>query len=319
MKIQRISRFILLVIFLLFSINGFSLPTNNNKPPINVKVAVNKQTITIGDKIHYTITVESPKDIEIQLPKFADNLGGFAIRDFGSSQKLWWNKKVYKQWYILDTYTSGSYTIPETTIKYRKTGEKKWHTLNTKKIKIEVKSLLEKNKKSSDIHDIAPPLYLPSRAFLYLTASGLLGIILAILWLSLRRKKKTKDEKEPKRPAHQIAYEALALLEKKDYISRGEIEAYYVELSDIVRHYIENRFDIRAPEMTTEEFLEFVKNDKKLTTEQKSLLRNFLYHCDLVKFAKYNPDVKEIKLSFDSAKKLVDETKEEDTQNIIQK
>jgi len=314
---RRIKIILVILSFLLLHTEGFASSQTNNT--VSVKTSVDKQTITIGDKINYTIIVESPKDIEIQLPKFADNLGNFAIRDFGSSQKLWWNKKVYKQWYILDTYTSGSYTIPEAAIKYRKTGEKEWHTLNTKKIKIEVKSLLDKNNKPSDIRDIAPPLYLPSWTFLYLAALALLGVVFVIIWLNLRRKKKTKEQEKPKRPAHEIAYEALALLEKKDYISRGEIEAYYVELSDIVRHYIENRFDIRAPEMTTEEFLEFVKNDKKLTTEQKSLLRDFLSHCDLVKFAKYHPDAKEVRLSFDSAKKLIDETKEENTQNIIQK
>ena len=85
-----------------------------------------------------------------------------------------------------------------------------------------------------------------------------------------------------------------------------------VELSDIVRRYLENRFNLRAPEMTTEEFLNGVKDNKALSYEHKSLLREFLLHCDLVKFAKYEPPEKEADLSFKSAKELIDQTKGEE-------
>ncbi len=285
--------------------------------PVDVKAVVDKQTVTIGDKIRYTITVKALRDIEVQLPKFAGSLGGFAVRDFGSSQKVWWNKKIYKQWYILDTYTSGFYSLPKIEIKYRKKSEKNWHTLTTKEIRVKVKSVLPKGKKPSHIHDIAGPLY-PSYTSLYLAVFlSAFVVLIAVLWL-VYRKKKQKEEEKIKLPAHQIAYEGLNLLEEKNYISRGEIKAYYIELSNIVRHYIENRFDIHAPQMSTEEFLAFVKRDRKLSGGQKSLLSQFLYHCDLVKFARYNPEREEIRLSFDSAKRFIDETKEENT-DVLQK
>ena len=47
-----------------------------------------------------------------------------------------------------------------------------------------------------------------------------------------------------------------------------------------------------------------------LNNEQKGDVRDFLSHCDMVKFAKYLPDQREIELSYESAKKLVDGTKE---------
>ncbi len=100
-------------------------------------------------------------------------------------------------------------------------------------------------------------------------------------------------------------------MEKKDYIRKGKTKAYYIELSDIMRRYLENRFNIRAPEMTTEEFLIKVKEDSVLSLEHKGLLRDFLLNCDLVKFAKYQPAEQEAGLSFASAKKLIDQTKEE--------
>jgi hypothetical protein len=95
-----------------------------------------------------------------------------------------------------------------------------------------------------------------------------------------------------------------------DLISKGQIKEYYYRLSNIVRHYIENRFKLMAPERTTEEFLAEMMVTGKLTEDHKELVGNFLEHCDMVKFAAYGPDSREIENSFNSAKKLVDETRE---------
>jgi hypothetical protein len=64
--------------------------------------------------------------------------------------------------------------------------------------------------------------------------------------------------------------------------------------------------------MTTEEFLTKVKEDSALSLEHKGLLREFLTNCDLVKFAKYQPAETEASLALTSAKRLIDQTKQED-------
>ncbi len=103
-----------------------------------------------------------------------------------------------------------------------------------------------------------------------------------------------------------------------DLISKGRIKEYYYRLSNIVRHYIENRFNLMAPERTTEEFLAEMMVTGKLTEDHKELVGNFLEHCDMVKFAAYGPDSREIENSFNSAKKLVDETKVVFQENIVE-
>jgi hypothetical protein len=65
-----------------------------------------------------------------------------------------------------------------------------------------------------------------------------------------------------------------------------------------------------APERTTEEFLAEMTVTDRLTGAHKKLISNFLEHCDMVKFAAYGPDRREIKNAFNSAIKLVNETKE---------
>ncbi len=274
--------------------------------------AIDKTSIQIGDKFTYTITVKAQNNIEVEFPDILpENLAGFAVKDFGSSRKGLFGKSVFKQWYLLDTYVSGEHTIPAAAIKYRAKGSADWRELSVNEVKTEVKSVLDASSTRTEIRDIRGPKSFAEKIWLYaLIALAVLTIIGAAFILILLKKKKD-ESKPPPFPAHIIAYKALAALEKKDYISKGQIKAYYIELSDIARFYLENRFNIRAPEMTTEEFLVKVKEDGALSLEHKGLLRDFLLNCDLVKFAKYQPAEQEAALSFASAKRLIDQTKEE--------
>jgi hypothetical protein len=117
------------------------------------------------------------------------------------------------------------------------------------------------------------------------------------------------SEAARKKLAHEIAYEELAKLKAMDLPAKGMIKEYYIRLSDIARRYIENRFSYRAPEMTTEEFLNYIKISGELGPEHRDLLKNFLTQCDMVKFAKYGPTPLEILDSFKLAEKFVDQTK----------
>jgi len=77
-----------------------------------------------------------------------------------------------------------------------------------------------------------------------------------------------------------------------------------------LRHYIEDRFGLLAPERTTDEFLIEMAHTNKLDDTHKELVREFLERCDMVKYAKYGPSVLEIKETYDAAKHFIEETKE---------
>ncbi len=283
----------------------------NNDIPVSVTVEVNRNSVGIGDKIKYTITVKIKKGIDIEFPEFGENLAEFSIKDFGSSTGGFLGRKTLTQWYVLDTYETGSFTIPSVTVKYKVKEGKNWKEVQSEEIGIEVKSVLnEKDTETSELQDIKGPLSYQELTYLYIILAIVTVIIISVVIFFLKKKKVPKHIMPPPRPAHEIAYEALRKLRNEDYLNTGEIRKYYFELSDIVRHYLENRFSMRAPEMTTEEFLSSLKNTDNLESGHKSLLRDFLSHCDMVKFAKYRPDEREINLSYESAKKLVDQTKE---------
>lgn len=80
------------------------------------------------------------------------------------------------------------------------------------------------------------------------------------------------------------------------------------EVSETLRVYLEDRFTLRAPERTTEEFLSELQTSGALNAEQKEKLADFLQSCDLVKFARFEPTEEALRELHDSALRLVDET-----------
>jgi len=163
------------------------------------------------------------------------------------------------------------------------------------------------------IKDIKGPVYFPANyLFLIIIAAVIIlaALVFSIIFFLKRNLKRQSGPSSVSfRPADQIAYQALENLKAKNLPRFGKIKEYYIELSDIVRHYMENRFSLPAPEMTTEEFLYSLRESKSLKGSHKNLLKQFLNHCDMVKFAKYGPTEQEMDDSFNSAKKLVDETR----------
>jgi hypothetical protein len=73
----------------------------------------------------------------------------------------------------------------------------------------------------------------------------------------------------------------------------------------ILRRYVERRFGLRAPERTTEEFLGELRETSVLDDGLKKLLRAFLQHADLVKFAQLRPLGDEIEGTLSSCRDFI--------------
>jgi hypothetical protein len=172
----------------------------------------------------------------------------------------------------------------------------------------------------TDIKDVYNP---PIDWMFYLTIAGsvLLAILLFALVLYLVNKylksRENKGEEvvvEPLDPrkAHEIAYEELKLLKKKQLWQAQQFKAYYTELTEILRRYISNRYDIDAMEQTSDEVMTEFRQNKELREkkEEIKLLADVLQLADLVKFAKWQPLPDECERSFHQVTQFIDQTKE---------
>ena len=171
---------------------------------------------------------------------------------------------------------------------------------------------LSNNLMTNDIKDIKVPIDIPNQWEWLLIALLIILLIslgfLLWLWYSKLLKKQEIQEPLPVIPAWQKAYDRLENLKLKKLIEREDLKPFYVELSNILRHYIEERFVLKAPEMTSEEFLDSLKRSPFLDDAQKQTLKDFLFICDMVKFAKHNSSAFEAQKCFDLTKQFIDQT-----------
>ena len=157
----------------------------------------------------------------------------------------------------------------------------------------------------TDLRPPKPPVELPDPYFWWYVAGGtvLVLAVAALAWWWWRRRAATISI-VPVVPPHVRAKQRLA--EALQLIS--DANAFCTEVSLAARCYLEERFNLRAPERTTEEFLVELRASQHLTRDQKESLGQFLESCDLVKFARFEPNEAVLRQLHDSALRLVDET-----------
>jgi hypothetical protein len=162
---------------------------------------------------------------------------------------------------------------------------------------------------ATDIRDIKPPIEIPDGlAWLWWTLTAITLVVAAFLLWRWWKNRETNIVLSPPIPAHVRAKlkleQALSLI--------AQPKPFVIAVSDTARAYLEERFQFRAPERTTEEFLRELGGTKLLLPEQKESLGGFLASCDLVKFAKYEPGENELRELHSSALRLVEETEPEE-------
>ncbi len=159
--------------------------------------------------------------------------------------------------------------------------------------------------RTNELRDIRPPVAIPSGwAWVLWLAGALLVAVLGFLAWRYVKKRRQEVAPVPVIPPHIVAKQrltdALALL--------GQPREFCIAVSDVVRWYLEQRFDFHAPERTTEEFLVELGATDRLTPDQKQSLGEFLQRCDLAKFARYEPREPELRELHAAAVRLVEET-----------
>ena len=109
-------------------------------------------------------------------------------------------------------------------------------------------------------------------------------------------------------PAHEKAHKDLSILKEKELWQNGETKAYHSELTRIMRQYIEDRYEIQALEMTSNQ----LRKELSVQNIDAGIVKRFddiLQIADIVKFAKGDAGP-EINVKFmDESFRIVEETK----------
>jgi len=284
--------------------------------PATVHVRLDKTKITIADTVLLQFEATLQPGYEMQMPKVDQVLENFGIVDWDNlggrlDDK---NNVVTTYQYRLEPFLSGKYEVPAFTFTFHDVNDPNTrHELASEPIAVEVTSLLGDQRAKLVIEDIEGVVEMPGpvrRWWLWLLAALGVGAVPAG-WL-LFRGRHAKSVEGTYVPAHEIAYANLRVLIARNLVEQGEIKEFYERISGILRHYIEHRFNLHAPERTTEEFLFELQATDVLTLPHKEVLKEFLTHCDLVKFAKHDPTTGQIQRTFDLLKDFIEKTKSDE-------
>lgn len=312
---RRRHRSVLAVIALatvgLLALGGCSKEDAASSAGISAIASLSPSRTTIGVPVRYEVRVEYSKGINVEIEDVAPLLEGFEVNDHGQTvrRSLLKGRVVKCRWYDIATYSVGEHVLPWPGIRYadKATPGPSPELLPGVPLVLSVYSVLDES--AVDVRDIKPPVDLPAKRIYWFLAGAVTTILLVAVATSFLLRK-TKSRIEIALPApHEIAYAELGRLAAMSPGNREEIREFYYRLSLCVRIYIESRFGVHAAHQTTQEFLSSVASSDEILGAQGKLLRRFLYHCDVVKFAKYYPTSSEIAQSLAVARRFVDRTR----------
>jgi len=286
------------------------------KGPIRVTVRLEPDEIRVGDTVTFTITAMAEKGVELIMPEFSEALGRFRIMDYVPTEKVDNNgRTISTQRYTLQMGMSGKWRIPPILVEFvdRRPGQKPApddydaYELLTDPLGFEVQSITP----ASADADLAPPvgrlekLSPPGSAKWPWVVAGI--AILAALSPFAWRWQAARRRLARRKSAYEIAASRLDALLAQGV--QADMDSFYVELSGIARQYLEDRFELHAPELTTEEFLTLTSTSAELTGDQRGTLQSFLHWADLVKFARIVPSSDDTDKSVSVVRQFLDETR----------
>ena len=295
--------------------------------PLTVHVRLDKDTITIAEPVRLVVVTALHEGYTLDEPQLGRQLGGWSIGDYTSVPASLddQGRHVTTREYELHPFLSGSYEIPPLTFRVHAHAGRgdgaasDAFTLTTERIPVEVTSLLDDQRRELTVGPIKSVVGLPSsaRTWLWMAAGGAV-LALGVLGALYVRRRRQRPAAALRYRAHELASAKLAQLAERKLVGRGEVKAFYREVSQILRQYIEDRFALHAPERTTEEFLREARRSAVFTTVQADTLGDFLAHCDQVKFAELTPTTAEAQRTFDTARAFVERTKPEERQVVVE-
>lgn len=282
---------------------------------IQTQTSLNKNECLIGDQLKLELILSKPKDKPVSFPILKDTLSKSVeiINASGIDTIFKENNQVkLRQTLTITSFDTGAIVIPP--LPFIAQHDSTSDTIYTNELLLTVHALpVDTTKKT--IYDIKPPLTEPfswKEILNYILWGLLILLIIAIaiyIYLRLRKNKPIIPIAEkPKDPPYVIALRDLDKLKDKKLWQKQLFKQYYSELTDILRIYIEEQFNIPALESVSSELINYLKQypfDEELVRNMNALFTT----ADFVKFAKAEPLPDENDWHFKNAYSFVEKTK----------
>ncbi|MDR3340489.1 MAG: BatD family protein [Candidatus Symbiothrix sp.] len=291
---------------------------------IAVKASIDSTHILIGEQTKIHLEIAAAKNQSLQLPVFSDTLitgiEVLAISKIDTTDIG--NDRIRLNYdYLVTSFDSAVYLLPPFQVVLNK------DTAYSNELALKVSTLPvdTESKQFYDIKDVVKPKFvlLDFLLFVLPLLYILLGILLiaAIVFIVYRiyhKKSLLPFKKEEPLLPHIRAIQVLDAIKAQKLWQQGKIKEYHSDITDALRRYIEERFEIGAMEMTSGEILDKIRGYSDADNSYDNL-KQILILADFVKFAKYNPLPDENELSLMNAYLFVNMTKQEEVSVELEK
>ena len=267
------------VALLLPGADGLRLPPiKRGSMEARLTVQVEKEPRTPGHaEMTLTLEVEGPALLEVETPKLEE------VSDNWEDDRTTWasydrGRVTWTQVLRLQQTKSGRVPTPVLTVRFREGPTAPWQpVVKWDKILREPAEGVEPEKTAS------PSLPEPMPWWLY-AVPGAAVVLLLPVGLILRRYGKPPPEPPP--TPGQRALAELTRVTERHRAQASDSGWFHTQVSSILRRYLAERFELKALQQTTAEFIDSLGAVPQLSAEQRALLRDVLERCDRARFAR---------------------------------
>lgn len=288
---------------LFFVFSGFAVLSAQE-----VQTKIDTTKITIGEQIHFQISVKTDSTTKVHFPK-AQNFSPLEVVEAKPTDttRLENELKLMKA-YVLTKFDSGHYVLPTQKILIGK------RTVQTDSFLIQVAGVKVDTTKQA-LYSIKPGIIEPEGfAFPRWGWWVLGGVGVGLLVFLFFYFKKKKEEAKRNIPPYEKAMLSLKELDEGDLLETQDVKTYYSTLVDAARRFLDEKVDEQAMESTSKELIERLQMHKdagKLLIEQKIIddFEVILKRTDLIKFARSKPGIITAKEDRGKIEEIINDTK----------
>ena len=269
---------------------------------IQVNLRISPESVEVGMPVELVITAVGEAARNARFPAPVETMGSFDVMSTTPlrSSDLGPNARGLR--IVLSTYDTGNLELPVIEIK------SEGRTIALGPATIEVQSLVGAEAGPNEHRDIREAIIVPIRQASWgwwaVGAVAFLVITAFMTWWWLAR----QPAPEPALPEDIQALRSLDELERANLPARGRVQQFFFDLTDIARTYIERRYQIQAPERTTEEFINETRRHHEMESEHAALLGRLLQAADMVKFGRDRPVAGECHRALEFVRQFVEES-----------
>jgi hypothetical protein len=277
--------------------------------PIQISLTADPPQVELSRDILLTARLTAPSEIEVTWPPLDDRVQGFSLSGVFEEEPSKADGKTTRIVHArLTPVVAKVYRLAPLAIQYTDKGASPPRTdwFPTRPIVFEALPAFQGDP-GKDIAGSLKPIWIypPFKTVAIYVVLGILAIgVVVLLWKLFHRVR--ENIQLARMSPRERALRELSKLLAKDLVGKNLVKEFYLELTMIVRRYIERLHGIHAPEQTTEEFLVAVAEDSRFSPEVVRKLRAFLEAADLVKFAAHRPSESAIGKSTDTARQYIE-------------